>query len=136
MLRASNTSPRSAGRHIASRRRHQFVPSIGGAAAPLEDRALLSGMGTMGLVAAVHPLSATPPPNSSVGPIIANSAMPQSDPPNSSVGPIVANSSAPRTPASDPPPNSSVGPIVANSSAPRTPASDPPPNSSVGPIIA
>ena len=41
MLCALNTSLRSAGRHIASRRRHLFVPSIGGAASPLENRALL-----------------------------------------------------------------------------------------------
>jgi hypothetical protein len=149
MLRASSISLRSAVNHNANRRRHQFVPSIGGAASTLEDRALLSGMGgTASHALAHHPLSqSSNPPNSSVGPIIANSAMftlhhRHARPTHGVVFlhnpkgymPLISSVMPPVVqPLSNqqPPPNSSVGPIIANSSGSANP-----PNSSVGPIIA
>jgi hypothetical protein len=79
-------------RTLNNRRRHRFVPSLGGATSTLEDRALLSALAG----SAVHHLVDQPaPPNGSVGPIVANSAAvhaaaPGQAPPNGSVGPIVA----------------------------------------------
>jgi hypothetical protein len=166
MLRASNISPRSAGRDIASRRRHQFVPSIGGAASTLEDRALLSAMGGTGSGVAHHLLSQSSPPNSSVGPIVADSVSSASHHSHARAhhhGHHSLTGSGGSTPAipsaqplvgrpltnQSPPPNSSVGPIVANASTSTAPpnssvgpivanasTSSPPPNSSVGPIVA
>ncbi len=95
MIRALSTTIQFTSNNIR-RRRHQFVPSNPGNASFLEDRRLLSAMGGMtrhALVAAPH----STPPNSSVGPIIANSdssgsstPSAHSTPPNSSVGPIIA----------------------------------------------
>jgi hypothetical protein len=89
MARASLAILQFAGQH-RSRRRHQFVPSIPGAASRLEDRALLSAIGAgsppHALVASPNP--SQPPPNSSVGPIVGDAAS-DSAPRNSAVGPIV-----------------------------------------------
>jgi hypothetical protein len=161
MLRASKISLGSPDPHISSRGRHKLVPSVGGAATPLEDRALLSGMGH---IVAVHHLSQSPPPNSSVGPIVVGSgtsstphlhhraphgvvvfvgrprpmplavhpSLPRSPPPNSSVGPIVVGSSTGATSSPDP-----ILPIIWRGPySTNTPSSQsPPPNSSVGPIV-
>jgi hypothetical protein len=110
MLRASGGSLRSADRHISSRRRHRLVPSIGGAAATLEDRALLSAMGGIVAHAAVrHHLVQAPPPNLAGRPLAAPPVTIPLLPPGSPVGPApgVLNPFV-----STPPPNSSVGPIV------------------------
>jgi len=134
MARVERTILRLAGKP-ASRRRHSFIPSLPAAAVQLEDRMLLSAMHRAfhhhALVGHVNP--GGPPPNSSVGPIVASSSpftAPGYPPPNSSVGPIVASSSPSSNP-SHAPPNSSVGPIVANVVHHQSP----PRNSSVGPVV-
>jgi hypothetical protein len=59
MVRAFEKILRLAGNDLSRRRRHQFVPSISGAASRLEDRALLNGAG--GTVhAAAASLASTP----------------------------------------------------------------------------
>ncbi len=152
MLRALNQSVRSAGNHSSGRRRHHFVPSIGGAVSALEDRALLSGMSGMAAHAAAHPLAnQSPPPNGSVGPIIAHSSenaaaiaypnlphhhhshgggKPVFEPYDGSIAPLVARPATSQTP----PPNALSGPAAPGVVNPFTGTS--PPNGSVGPIIA
>jgi hypothetical protein len=59
MARAFEKMLRLAGHDLSRRRRHQFVPSITGAASRLEDRALLSGAGGPAQAVAAD-LAATP----------------------------------------------------------------------------
>jgi hypothetical protein len=77
MLRALNLTLRFADDQITRRRRHRFAPSLTAAASRLEDRVVLSAVGSLASAAVYKsPGSPTPSVNGSVGPIVADPPAP------------------------------------------------------------
>jgi hypothetical protein len=146
MLRTSNTLLRSAGHHV-SRRRHRFVPLVGGSASGLEGRALLSSLVGGALPGASHPfIGQSPRPNGSVPPIIADASVSGADvafpsKPHAHVGTLPGKGPAPRGRLSLPEAAPQVRVLALNHASghgitPNGLSSSPPPNGSVPPIIA
>jgi hypothetical protein len=79
MLRALSLTLLFADDQMTRRRRHRFAPSLTGATSCLEDRVVLSAVGSMaGAVVHQTPGSPTTPGNGSVPPIIADPPAPNS----------------------------------------------------------